>query len=59
MIKTVADVINLLQEVRLNIDSDDIWLTDDNTEKIMGRKEMIYFLDKLIKFIQEHSNDSF
>ena len=59
MIKTVADVINLLQEVRLNIDSDDIWLTDDNTKKIMGRKEMIYFLDKLIKFIQEHSNDSF
>ena len=59
MIKTVADVINLLQEVRLNIDSDDIWLTDDNTEKMMGRREMIYFLDKLIKFIQEHSNDSF
>ena len=59
MIKTVADVINLLQEVRLNIDSDNIWLTDNNTEKIMGRKEMIYFLDKLIKFIQEHSNDSF
>ena len=59
MIKTVADVINLLQEIRLNIDSDDIWLTDDNTEKMMGRREMIYFLDKLIKFIQEHSNDSF
>lgn len=59
MIKTVADVINLLQEVRLNIDSDDIWLTDNNTEKIMGRKEMIYFMDQLIKFIQEHSNDSF
>ena len=51
MIKTVADVINLLQEVKLNIDSDNIWLTDDNIEKIMGRKEMIYFLDKLIKFI--------
>ena len=59
MIKTVTDVINLLQEVRLNIDSDNIWLTDDNTEKIMGRKEMIYFIDQLIKFIQEHSNDSF
>ena len=51
MIKTVADVINLLQEIRLNIDSDDIWLTDDNTEKMMGRREIIYFLDKLIKFI--------
>ena len=59
MIKTVTDVINLLQEVRLNIDSDNIWLTDNNTEKIMGRKEMIYFIDQLIKFIQEHSNDSF
>ena len=59
MIKTVADVINLLQEVRLNIDSDDFWQTNNNTEKIIRRKDMIYFIDQLIKFIQEHSNDSF
>ena len=57
MIKTVADVINLLQEMKLNIDSDDFWQSDDNTERMMGRKEMIYFMDKLIKLIQEYSND--
>ena len=60
MIKTIADVINFLQELKLNIDSDDIWQADDNTEKMMGKKEMIYFMDKLInKLIQEYSNDSF